>query len=203
MCEAGRIRHHLKHNLWRPEATVLFVGYQAPGTLGRLLLSGARTVRIHGEEVGVRANIRRLETYSGHADGPELVQWIRERLPVRRGIFLTHGEEDSRTAFKQALVGAGCDGDRIFTPQLDDRFDLLAGSSATPGERRLPAEAIVSGVDWHNSYAALVVELRQRLNALADDKARAEMLKKLRAVVDDQSRSPVGPSTGGNQISPR
>ena len=103
MCEAGRIRHHLKHNLWRPECTVLFVGYQAPGTLGQLLVSGAKTVRIHNEEVIVRAAMRRLEAYSGHADGPELVTWIKERLPVKSGIFLTHGEPDGRQAFKAAL----------------------------------------------------------------------------------------------------
>ncbi|MGH6932661.1 MAG: MBL fold metallo-hydrolase RNA specificity domain-containing protein [Dongiaceae bacterium] len=188
MCDAGRIRHHLKQNLWRPEATVLFVGYQAPGTLGRLLLSGARTVRIHGEEVSVRAAIRRLEAYSGHADGPELVEWIRERLPVRHGIFLTHGEEETRAAFKQALVAAGCDGGKIFTPQLDDRFDLLQGSLAAAAERRLPPEAIASGFDWHNAYAALSLDLRQKLNALDDDKSRNAMLERLRVVVADQAR---------------
>ena len=118
MCEAGRIRHHLKHNLWRPECTVVFVGYQAPGTLGQLLVSGAKTVRIHNEEVIVRASIRRLEGYSGHADGPELVTWIKERLPVKSGIFLTHGEPDGRQAFKAALAAAGCDGSKIFLPEL-------------------------------------------------------------------------------------
>jgi metallo-beta-lactamase family protein len=179
MCEAGRIRHHLKNNLYRPEATVLFVGYQAPGTLGQLLLSGAKTVRIHGEEVKVRAAMRRLEAYSGHADGPELVAWIRERLPVSRGIFLTHGEQETRAAFKAALVAAGCDGSSIFIPQLDDRFDLMAGTIQAPPERRLPPDA-VDTPDWHNRYAALSLDLRRRLEALPDDTAREALLAQIR-----------------------
>jgi metallo-beta-lactamase family protein len=179
MCEAGRIRHHLKNNLWRAEATVLFVGYQAPGTLGQLLLSGAKSVRIHGEEVTVRATMRRLEAYSGHADGPELVAWIRDRLPVSHGIFLTHGEDESRTAFKQALVAAGCDGAKIFTPQLDDRVDLMAGVVRAPKERRLPPE-VVGKLDWHNDYAALILALRHRLDTLPNDKAREALLARMR-----------------------
>jgi metallo-beta-lactamase family protein len=183
MCDAGRIRHHLKNNLFRPEATVLFVGYQAKGTLGQILLSGASAVRIHGEEVRVRATMRRLEAYSGHADGPELVAWIRDRLPVKRGIFLTHGEEDSRTAFKAALVAAGCDAAKIFTPQLDDRVDLLARQIEPPKARRLPPET-VGRPDWHNAYSALTLDLRRRLDAMGDNKAREALLGQLRAILD-------------------
>jgi metallo-beta-lactamase family protein len=183
MCEAGRIRHHLKNNLYRPEATVLFVGYQAPGTLGQLLLAGAKSVRIHGEEVNVRATMRRLEAYSGHADGPELVAWMRERLPVRLGMFLTHGEEETRAAFKQALVAAGCDGGKIFLPQLDDSFDLMAAAIRAPRERRLPPE-VVGRHDWHNAYAALILELRQRLDVLPNDKAREVLLGQIRSALD-------------------
>jgi metallo-beta-lactamase family protein len=183
MCEAGRIRHHLKNNLFRPEATVMFVGYQAPGTLGQLLLSGAKSVRIHGEEVTVRAAMRRLEAYSGHADGPELVAWMRERLPVRRGIFLTHGEDDSRAAFRQALVAAGCDAGKIFMPQLDDSFDLLQAAFHAPKQRRLPPEA-VGQPDWHNSYAALILDLRRRLDSLPSDRARAALLAQVRKTLD-------------------
>jgi metallo-beta-lactamase family protein len=92
MCEAGRIRHHLKAWLWREEATVLFVGFQAQGTLGRIMQDGASKARIHGEEIKIRARMRTLDLYSGHADGPELKAWLSDRLPVRRGVFLVHGE---------------------------------------------------------------------------------------------------------------
>ena len=178
MCEAGRIRHHLKHNLWRPECTVVFVGYQAPGTLGQLLVSGAKTVRIHNEEVIVRASIRRLEGYSGHADGPELVTWIKERLPVKNGIFLTHGEPDSRQAFKAALAAAGCDSSKIFLPELDDRFDLTAGGMVSAAAPRLPAEQ-VSTEDWHNKHAAFVLDLRQYLASLKSNADRERLLAEL------------------------
>ncbi|MGN0359759.1 MAG: MBL fold metallo-hydrolase RNA specificity domain-containing protein [Hominisplanchenecus sp.] len=93
MCEAGRIKHHLKHNLWRPECTVLFVGYQAHGTLGRALIEGASKVRLFGEEIEVRASIRRLAGISGHADNEGLMDWIRafERRPDK--VFVVHGED--------------------------------------------------------------------------------------------------------------
>ena len=178
MCEAGRIRHHLKHNLWRPESTVLFVGYQAPGTLGQLLVSGAKTVRIHNEEVIVRAAMRRLDAYSGHADGPELVTWIKERLPVKSGIFLTHGEPESRQAFKAALVAAGCDGNKIFLPELDDRFDLMAGRMITAAAPRLPAEQVATE-DWNNKHAAFVLDLRQHLASLKSNADRERLLAEL------------------------
>ena len=93
MCDAGRIRHHLKRWLWNSGSTVLLVGFQAHGTLGRFLADGAKAVRIQGEVIKVAARIRGIDEYSGHADGPELARWIAARRPVRRGVFLIHGEE--------------------------------------------------------------------------------------------------------------
>ena len=104
MCEAGRIRHHLKNNLWKPQATVLLVGFQAEGSLGRLLLDGEKTVKIHGDEIEVKAAIRRMDDYSGHADAPELVAWIKARLPIAKALFLTHGEENAQIALEETLT---------------------------------------------------------------------------------------------------
>lgn len=103
MCEAGRIRHHLKHNLWRPESTVLFVGYQAVGTLGRIIMEGAEEVRLFGENIAVRAEIARLTGISGHADKNGLLDWIQgfEEKPQR--VFVVHGEDSVCDAFKQCL----------------------------------------------------------------------------------------------------
>ncbi len=93
MCEAGRIRHHLKHNLWRPECTVLFVGYQSKGTVGAKLLEGAEVVKLFGEEIQVKAEIIRLEAFSSHADKSMLLDWIKEAEP-RTHVFVNHGEDD-------------------------------------------------------------------------------------------------------------
>ena len=93
MCEAGRIKHHLKHNLWRPECTVLFVGYQGAGTLGRALVEGASKVRLFGEEIEVRAQIRRLAGVSGHADNNGLLEWISHFDPRPERVFVTHGDD--------------------------------------------------------------------------------------------------------------
>ena len=95
MCDAGRIKHHLKHNLWRPESTVVFVGYQAAGTLGRKLLEGTREVRIHGEEIAVNAQIVNLQGFSAHADQGDLLNWVKSFQQKPVCIFITHGEKDS------------------------------------------------------------------------------------------------------------
>ena len=95
MCEAGRIRHHLKHNLWRPESTILFVGYQAVGTLGRTLLEGATTVKLFGEEISVRANIVKMEGISGHADKAGLLDWLEGFEQKPKMVFVNHGDPDA------------------------------------------------------------------------------------------------------------
>lgn len=99
MCEAGRIRHHLKHGLWNPKNSVVFVGYQANGTLGRFLIEGAKEVTLFGEKVSVCAEIYNLEGFSGHADKDGLMAWVRGFQKKPHDIFLVHGEEDSKEGF--------------------------------------------------------------------------------------------------------
>ena len=103
MCEAGRIRHHLKHNLWRPQSTILFVGYQAEGTLGRKLLDGATSVKLFGEEIGVAAKIETMEGISGHADQKILLDWVGAMKKMPQKVFVNHGEGESAEAFAQLL----------------------------------------------------------------------------------------------------
>ena len=103
MCEVGRIKHHLKHNLYRPECTVLFVGYQADGTLGKRILSGEKLVKIFGEEIAVKAEIRNLDAFSGHADKDGLLDWIDEFDQKPKNIFIVHGEYDVQQKFSELI----------------------------------------------------------------------------------------------------
>jgi metallo-beta-lactamase family protein len=179
MCEAGRIRHHLKANLWRPQATVLMVGYQAPGTLGAILLSGEKLVRMMGEEVAVKARIRSIGNYSAHADQQELVAWVKERQPVHAGIFLTHGEDQAREALRAELQDAGI-GAPMRLPALDEAFALEA--AAPPPRGRRVAERVEDAQltqDWHNDYARLLLGLGRTLEQLPDDAARRELLRRM------------------------
>lgn len=185
MCEAGRIRHHLKRYLWRDNATVMLVGYQAPGTLGNLLANGASAVRIQGEEIQVRAKIRQIEVYSGHADGDELLVWMKERLPIKGATYLTHGEEEGLAALRDDLLGAGVPDDRVVIPQLDDEIDLLDGGGVRVqrAPRRLAPEA-VRYPDWHNELAQFSLDLREALEQCADEKARKVVLRRVRRALD-------------------
>ncbi|MFR5731721.1 MAG: MBL fold metallo-hydrolase RNA specificity domain-containing protein [Clostridium sp.] len=93
MCEAGRIKHHLKHNLWRPECTVLIVGYQAYNTLGRSLIEGAEYCKLFGETIEIRAEIKQLQGISGHADKNGLLNWVKAFSPKPEMVFVVHGED--------------------------------------------------------------------------------------------------------------
>lgn len=126
MCEAGRIRHHLKHNLWRPECTILFVGYQAAGTLGRVLIDGVKEVKLFGESVEVRADIRQLPGLSGHADKDGLIEWLNafEKKPQR--VFIVHGEDSVCNLFTECLKIEH--GQRAYAPYSGTRVDLITNT---------------------------------------------------------------------------
>lgn len=186
MCEAGRIRHRLKNWLWREEATVLLVGYQATGTLGRILKEGAATVRIQGDEITVRARIRELDIYSGHADGRELTEWVKARQPVRAGTFLVHGEEEALAAFAtrlSAFLPAG----RIIVPRIDGAFELGAEGAVDISESKPPRidPARPGHKDWHNDLQSLVLDLQDQLAKAGDDKARAVIIRRLRRALSE------------------
>ncbi|MBQ5661358.1 MAG: MBL fold metallo-hydrolase, partial [Lachnospiraceae bacterium] len=102
MCDAGRIRHHLKHNLWRPECTILFAGYQAVGTLGRALIEGIKEVKLFGETIDVKARIERLDGLSGHADQDGLITWLKV-IKNPKKVFLVHGDDEVCTTFAERL----------------------------------------------------------------------------------------------------
>lgn len=133
MCEAGRIRHHLKHNLWRKECTVVFVGYQANGTLGRMLLEGASEVKIFGETIEVMAEIVKLEGVSGHADKAGLIKWITSFDNRLKQVFVVHGEDEVSTGFAKCL----CDeyGLNAVAPYSGAEFDMISGRFVKEGER--------------------------------------------------------------------
>jgi metallo-beta-lactamase family protein len=188
MCEAGRIRQHLKAKLWDARTIVALVGFQAAGTLGRLLQDGADRVRIQGEPIRVGARIARIEGYSGHADGPELARWVRERGPVAGGVFCVHGEEEAIEGMAARLGAEGLAPQAIIRPVLDEVFRLSPGAlpervAATRPGRRLHAEA-VGRPDWHNQRAALLLSIEQALEGARDDRTRAALLDRLRHALD-------------------
>ncbi|MDT4761999.1 MBL fold metallo-hydrolase [Sphaerochaeta sp. PS] len=133
MCEAGRIKHHLKHNLWRPECTVLFSGYQAGGTLGRSILDGSRHVTIFGEQIDVRCEVCELHGISGHADQAGLVKWLTAFKKEPRMAFIVHGDKEVAPWF--ASFVSRTLGIRAYAPQLFQHFDLLDEASWPKAEK--------------------------------------------------------------------
>ncbi|MBY0563215.1 MAG: MBL fold metallo-hydrolase [Hyphomonadaceae bacterium] len=179
MCDAGRVRHHLKRLLWRPQASVMLVGYQAVGTLGRFLLEGRHAVRIQGDEVKVAARIRMLDVYSGHADARGLVRWAQARAPVRGGVLLTHGEPESLRGLKRRLDEVGLGDVRV--ADLDSAYLLRANAPIEQGVRAKPriAPSDVARLDWHNQRSEFMARLQERLDAAPDDAARERLLNDL------------------------
>lgn len=174
MCEAGRIRHHLKHNLWREECTVLFVGYQAVGTLGRNIIEGAGEVKLFGEPIQVRAKIKQLAGMSGHADKNGLIEWINAFEEKPKKVFVVHGEDSVCMSFAECLKIEY--GQRAYAPYSGTEFDLLGNQflyEAEPVPVKKKAKP-ASGV-----FARLVAA-GQRLMALigkSDGLANKDMAK--------------------------
>ncbi|MCM1101740.1 MAG: MBL fold metallo-hydrolase [Clostridium sp.] len=174
MCEAGRIRHHLKHNLWREECTILFVGYQAVGTLGRSIVEGAKEVKLFGESIQVRAQIRKLIGMSGHADKNGLIEWINAFEEKPKKVFIVHGEDSVCMSFAECLKIEH--GQRAYAPYSGSEFDLIGNKFLYEAEP-VPVKKktkTVSGV-----YARLLAA-GQRLMALItrnDGMANKEMAR--------------------------
>ena len=125
MCDAGRIRHHLKHNLWRPECTILFVGYQSVGTTGRAIVDGAEQVKLFGETIDVKAEITKLVGLSGHADKNGLIEWVEGFKKRPKKVFVVHGEDAVCTSFAQCLTKEHAFD--AYAPYSGTEFDLISG----------------------------------------------------------------------------
>ena len=133
MCEAGRIRHHLKHNLWRKESAILFVGYQANGTLGRAILEGAKTIKLFGEEIEIHAEIVKMEGTSGHADKEGLLNWINAFTPKPSKVFVVHGEDSACNEFTECLKNEYKI--NAVAPYTGASYDLFDGSCIEEGNK--------------------------------------------------------------------
>lgn len=165
MCDAGRIRHHLKYNLWRPESTVLFVGYQAEGTLGRRLLDGAKKVRILGDDIAVKADIRFIDSYSAHADQAGLIAWVK-KFKVHPGrVFLVHGEQDSLNTLAALLRDIGLN---VTVPKWQETFELHPESYV---------DAVVDPVNM--AIFSLNKKIKTILDAGIDKSQKDELLRRL------------------------
>ena len=152
MCDAGRIRHHLKHNLWRANSAIVFVGFQSPGTLGRRLLDGVEKVKLFGEEIAVKAKIVNFQGLSSHADHDHLVQWIKAFDPKPTHVFVVHGDEDVAPVFAEELNSLGF---HAHAAKFTECYDLAANEMVSEGyisERKRTAQK--SRAD--NLYAKLV-----------------------------------------------
>lgn len=192
MCEAGRIRHHLKHNLWKRENLILFVGYQAEGTLGRVLLEGADRVRLFGEEIAVQAEVRSLKGTSGHADQQGLINWLTAFEKKPRTVYLNHGNEDAIAELSDQLRQRGY---AVETPYSGTEYDLLSGAMTAYSEKkRIDRSAVAKTQSRKSSVYRNLVAAAEALLALAKrsdsrpNKDNAKLTAQIRALIDKWER---------------
>lgn len=201
MADAGRVQHHLKNNIYDKNSTILFVGYQAPGTLGHVISNGKKDVRIHGKMFKVRAHIAKLGNYSAHADQVELIDWVLERGPITGGLFLNHGDNDARKEMRRLLAQKGMTASRIHMPKFDESFELTASTPASKGRAklgkvksngklkikgrtggRIPEAQLLT--DWHNDFAAFMGDLTSKIESESDPVKRRKLIAKLQKTLD-------------------
>ena len=183
-----RIKHHLKHNLWNPKSTVLFVGYQAPGTLGHSIVNGAKKVKIFGEEIAVNARIEYIEGYSGHADQEGLMNFIYSFINKPKHIFLVHGEEEAQETLSQKIqtdAGIG-----VTTPEFGETYEIngiedkieITNKIQKPQAKTLRTEII-------NRLETLKEEIKDMDNYvrqdIEDDKLRDEDIFRINEKIKD------------------
>lgn len=172
MCEVGRIKHHLKHNLWRTDSTILFVGYQAVGTLGRKIVEGAKKVKIFGEEISVNAKVKYIEAFSGHADQIGLLNFV-DNFKVRpKQIYLVHGEEKSQ---------------QILADKLEEKFNIsvIIPSRGDVYEISTSKLGKVGEVKSKNEYKYIRLELLERMEVLREEVG--DMIEILKADLKEET----------------
>ena len=157
MCDVGRIKHHLKHNIWNPKNTILFVGYQAPGTLGYSIVNGAKKIKLFGEEVAVNARIEYIEGYSGHADQEGLLNFIYSFLKKPKHIFLLHGEPEGQEVLKNKILETT--NLPVSIPSFGETYELTDTDVRLIGRYRRPEKE-------YNKFTKLAII--DRLNALKE-----------------------------------
>jgi metallo-beta-lactamase family protein len=182
MCEAGRIRHHLLHNLDRRQSTVLFVGFQASGSLGRTILDGAKRVRISGNDIAVKAQIRSIDSYSAHADQADLLRWIEARAPIKGSLFLSHGESGSIEALRR-LAQSKDAAQSIVVPRIGEEYALPVAEPAKRTKTGVAELQEAVGRDWQNDYADFATRLKRELHEIESASARREALARMEEVL--------------------
>ena len=178
MCEAGRIRHHLKHNLWRSDSTVLFVGYQAEGTIGRKLIDGEKSVKLFGEEITVNAKIETLHGISGHADRDMLLSWLEKLSEKPKHIFVNHGNDTVCDSF--AELASKTLGVLATAPYSGDEFDLITDTCTAKGKIVRIEKSVSPGRARAVTVYQRLLDAAKRLLSIAkssDEMANKDMAK--------------------------
>lgn len=188
MCDAGRIRHHLKYNLWRADSAVVFVGFQSPGTLGRTLLDGATSVKLFGEDVAVRAKVVNFQGLSSHADHDHLLDWISHfKEPKPQHVFVVHGDREVAPVFAQAVSQLGF---TAHAPQYTEEYDLLTCTQLAAGYLPQRKTRTFDGAPRVTAAYQKLVQLGDSLVGLIrrskgrDNKTLAAFAEALRKILD-------------------